>query len=192
MTPAGFLRLALQTVAAPREVARLLLAMRLSREAILTALALAVVLNGLVAGISFALVPAEALPAQLGPVFVAGILALELAVTIVLLGVVGRALGGTGRDIEIALLLAWFHVLRALAQLVVLLAGLLSSALGSLLLVAALMAGVWILINFLEVAHGFSDLWKALLLLVIVTIALAFAMVLLLVLAGVSPETMAG
>lgn len=192
MTPAGFLRLALQTVAAPREVARLLLAMRLSREAILTALALSVVLNGLVAGVSFVLVPAGALPAQFGPVFVAGILALELAVTIVLLGVVGRALGGTGRDIEIALLLAWFHVLRALAQLVVLLAGLLSSALGSLLLVAALMAGVWILINFLEVAHGFSDLWKALLLLVIVTIALAFAMVLLLVLAGVSPETMAG
>lgn len=51
MSAAALLSLAWQTIVAPREVARLLISLRLSREVLLTGFALVVVLNALIVGL---------------------------------------------------------------------------------------------------------------------------------------------
>lgn len=55
MTLVGFLRLAFNTVSAPRDVARLLLAMNLPSQALWLAFALVIVLNTLVFSVSLML-----------------------------------------------------------------------------------------------------------------------------------------
>ena len=76
MTGAALARLAWQTLVTPREVAQTLLSLRLSQEAILTALALVVVLNALVIGaMQVAGLTGAAVPVMLGPLPIAALLA---------------------------------------------------------------------------------------------------------------------
>ncbi|MGR3376519.1 YIP1 family protein [Salipiger abyssi] len=191
MTAAGFLRLAWQTLVAPRDVAKLLLSLRLGHEALLTALALVVVLNALVVGLIQASgLPGAALPVMISPGVIAALLAAMLTASILFMTWLGRILGGQGRAEDIALLLIWLQALRALGQIAVALAAAVSGALASLLVIAALIAGIWIMINFLDVAHGFDSLGKALLLLVLGSVALVFALSFVFTLLGVTPNGM--
>ncbi|APZ51333.1 YIP1 family protein [Salipiger abyssi] len=191
MTAAGFLRLAWQTLVAPRDVAKLLLSLRLGHEALLTALALVVVLNALVVGLIQASgLPGAALPFLISPGVIAALLAAMLTASILFMTWLGRILGGQGRAEDIALLLIWLQALRALGQVAVALAAAVSGALASLLVIAALIAGIWIMINFLDVAHGFESLGKALMLLVLGSVALVFALSFVFTLLGVTPNGM--
>lgn len=189
MSPAGFLRLAVQTVLAPRDVARLLLSTRLSHEAILTAFALVVVLNALVVGVmqkmGFA---AEALPVLVGPGLLALLLTVLLAIAIVAMTWAGRAIGGSGRLEDVALLFIWVQALRALLQVAVALLAYLSGALASVLAVAAMVVGVWILVNFIDVAHGLDSPFKALGVLILGAVGMVIALSLLFPLLGVTPN----
>ncbi|WP_226621149.1 YIP1 family protein [Alloyangia pacifica] len=191
MTVAGFLSLAWQTVVAPREVARVLLDLRLSREALLTGFGLVVVLNALLVGLMQLGGELGAMGGLMMPVPMGLLLAGMLAGTIAALTWAGRSFGGTARVEEIAVLLIWLQGLRALAQLGVALVGLVSGGLAVLLVLAALLAGLWILVNFLDVAHGFGSPLKALLVLILATMALAVALMMILSLLGAGPNGMA-
>ncbi|WP_370044637.1 MULTISPECIES: YIP1 family protein [Salipiger] len=191
MTPAGFVRLAWQTVTAPREVAQLLIAARLSHEAILTAMALVVALNALVMGILQVSMGAGALPFVMSPVLFGALLAAMLVVSVMVLTGVGRMLGGTARAEDLAVLLAWLQAVRILWQIVVAVAALLAPALASILAVLGFLAGIYIFLNFLDVAHGFGNLLRALAVLVIGGLVLVMAMSLLVSLMGISPNAMA-
>ncbi|MCR8546972.1 YIP1 family protein [Salipiger sp. P9] len=192
MTGAALARLAWQTLVAPREVAQTLLSLRLSQETILTALALVVVLNALVIGaMQAAGLTGAAVPVMLGPLPIAALLAAMLTASILFMTWAGRLMGGQGRSEDVALLLAWLQGLRVVAQLVVAVASVLSGALASLAVVATLIAGTWILINFLDVAHGFGNLFRALMVLVFGSVLLIFALTVIFSLLGVSPNGMA-
>ncbi|MCA1286930.1 YIP1 family protein [Salipiger bermudensis] len=191
MTPAGFVRLAWQTVTAPREVAQLLIAARLSHEAILTAMALVVALNALVMGILQVSMGAGALPFVMSPVLFGALLAAMLVVSVMVLTGVGRMLGGTARAEDLAVLLAWLQAVRILWQVIVAVAALLTPALASILAVLGFLAGIYIFLNFLDVAHGFGNLLRALAVLVIGGLVLVMAMSLLVSLMGMSPNAMA-
>ncbi|MBN9677638.1 YIP1 family protein [Salipiger bermudensis] len=191
MTPAGFVRLAWQTVTAPREVAQLLIAARLSHEAILTAMALVVALNALVMGILQVSMGAGALPFVMSPVLFGALLAAMLVVSVMVLTGVGRMLGGTARAEDLAVLLAWLQAVRILWQVIVAVAALLTPALASILAVLGFLAGIYIFLNFLDVAHGFGNLLRALAVLVIGGLVLVMAMSLLVSLMGISPNAMA-
>ncbi|WP_335949108.1 YIP1 family protein [Salipiger bermudensis] len=191
MTPAGFVRLAWQTVTAPREVAQLLIAARLSHEAILTAMALVVSLNALVMGILQVSMGAGALPFVMSPVLFGALLAAMLVVSVMVLTGVGRMLGGTARAEDLAVLLAWLQAVRILWQVIVAVAALLAPALASILAVLGFLAGIYIFLNFLDVAHGFGNLLRALAVLVIGGLVLVMAMSLLVSLMGISPNAMA-
>ena len=56
----------------------------------------------------------------------------------------------------------------------------------------ALVAGLWIVVNFLDVAHGLNSPLKAILVLVLATVGLMLALTLLLPLLGITPDRMAG
>ncbi|EAU45960.1 YIP1 family protein [Salipiger bermudensis] len=191
MSPVAFVRLAWQTVTAPREVAQLLIAARLSHEAILTAMALVVALNALVMGILQVSMGAGALPFVMSPVLFGALLAAMLVVSVMVLTGVGRMLGGTARAEDLAVLLAWLQAVRILWQVIVAVAALLTPALASILAVLGFLAGIYIFLNFLDVAHGFGNLLRALAVLVIGGLVLVMAMSLLVSLMGISPNAMA-
>ncbi len=191
MTPAGVFRLAWQTVTAPREVAQLLIAARLSHEAILTAMALVVALNALAMGILQASMGAGALPFVMSPVLFGALLGVMLLVSVMVLTGTGRMLGGKGRAEDLALLLTWLQAIRLIWQAIVAVAALVSGALASILAVLGFLAGIYIILNFLDVAHGFDNLLRALAVLVIGGLVLVMAMSLLVSLMGISPNAMA-
>lgn len=190
MTVAGFLSLAWQTLVAPREVARMLIGLNLSREALLTGFGLVVVLNALIVGL-MQMGGELAAMGGLMPVSMGLLLAVMLAGTIGALTWAGRSFGGTARLEEVAVLLIWLQGLRAVAQVGVALVGAVSGGLAVLLVLAALLAGLWILVCFIDEAHGFGSPLKALLVLILATAVLVAALMMIVSLMGVGPNGMA-
>lgn len=190
MTADGFLKLAAQSVTAPRDVARLLLSIRLNPEALWTAFALAVVLNGLVFALSAQIMPqASGLPVFLSnPLAFMAMQGASLGATILALTWVGRAMGGTGTVERVAVLLIWLQALRVLVQASLLLILPLSEALGALVQFAASALGVWIVVHFIDEAHELNNLLKSALALVFGVLGMALALSLILSLMGFGPQ----
>jgi hypothetical protein len=186
----GFLKLALQSVTNPREVAALLLSIRPSREAIWTAFALVVVLNALIFSASMLLTPGPVPAFMVNPVSFLLLQGGTLAGTILAFAYVGRLLGGRARLEEIALLMIWMQALRVLVQLGLLVIMPVSALLAGLVTMVASGFGVWIVVNFLDEAHELGGLLRALAVLILGVLAMAFGLSLLLTLAGVSPQGM--
>ncbi len=193
MTLNGFLTLALQSVTAPRDVARLLLSTRLSAEALATAFALVVVLNAIVFSASGILMPdAAGMSGILGsPVGFMAMQGTTLAVVIVLLTWTGRAFGGRGGYADVAVLMIWLQALRVLAQAGILVILLGSAVLGGLAVMAVTALGVWIAVHFIDEAHELGSLLKAVLVLVAGVLGMAFALSILLTTLGFTPEGVA-
>ncbi|GGG61354.1 hypothetical protein GCM10011415_04290 [Salipiger pallidus] len=190
MTAGGVMRLALETVMAPRMVAQHLLAQEPGREAALTLFALAVVLNALVAGLTLAMAPGTVLPLGYGPVMVAILLGTVLLLLVSAIGSFGRMWGGTGRNRDILFLLSWAQILRAGLQFVLLLLGVVSAgSLGSVLAIAGAVVGIWILANFIDVAHGFGNAWKAAMVLIMAGALASFVLVSVMMTLGFGPDT---
>lgn len=191
MTLDGFLKLALQSVTNPREVAALLLSIRPSREALWTAFALVVVLNALIFSASLLMNPLGVPDFLSSPVVFMTMQAGALAASILALTWTGRLFGGKARIEEIGLLLIWLQGLRVLVQIALLLIIPLSASLAGLGTMAATALGVWIAVNFIDEAHELGGPLRALAVLVLGMLAMAFAISILLTLAGVSPEGIA-
>ncbi len=186
----GYLKLALQSVTNPREVAALLLSIRPNREALLTAFALVVVLNTLVFSGSVLLAPGTVPAFLTNPVAFLAMQAVVLAGSILGFTGVGRIMGGRGRLEEVALLMIWMQGLRVLVQLALLVLTPLSPGLSGMATMAATAIGVWILINFLDEVHELGNLLKAVAVMILGVLAMAIALSLLLAFAGVTPEGM--
>lgn len=186
MSPAALLQLGWNSVVAPRDVARLLLSLRLSREALLLGFSLVVVLNALLFGITVLATPNTGAPASIlnNPLVFMGLLGSALAMTIVALTWVGRAMGGVGRIEDIAVLLIWMQALRVLVQIAMLVLLPISMAFSTLLVFAASVAGVWMLVHFIDEAHGFGSLLRALLVLLFGVVGTALGLALFMSLIG--------
>jgi hypothetical protein len=193
MTPAAILSLAVQTVVAPRDVARLLLALRPGTEALWTGFALVVVLNTLVFSASHLLTPGPVpMPLPLGnPAIFAAMQATVLAATIAALTWMGGLFGGRARLADMALLLIWMQALRVIAQAALAVILPLAPGLGTLAFMAITGLGLWILLNFIDEAHGLGSLLKAGAVAGLGLLAMAFALSVVLALAGVDPNGMA-
>ncbi len=189
MTVQGFLNLAWQSVVAPREVAALLLSIRPSREALGTAFALVVVMNALVfAGSLLVTPPSDALAPALGdPMLFMVFMAFSLVAMTLALTWAGRALGGTGRMEEVALLIIWLQALRVLVQTGLLVLLPLSATLSAFVVMAASALGIWILLNFIAEVHELDGLGKAALVLVFGVLGMALGLTLILSLLGITP-----
>ncbi|WP_372893596.1 Yip1 family protein [Rhodosalinus sp.] len=186
MTTAALGQLAIETIRDPREAARRLLALDLPRSALWTALALVIVLNAAVYGLSNMLVPppSDVPMAALSPVPFAAFLAAGLIGTIYALWYVGRALGGAGSLDDVMVLLVWLQALRLAVQAALLVLVPLSPVLSSLVVLAAAVIGFWILLNFVDMAHGYGSLLKSLGAVALSVLALALGLTLFVTLFG--------
>ena len=178
MTVQGFLRLAVSTVTSPRDVARLLVSLQLGRDVLVMLFALVVVLNTLVFSLSVLGAPAEGLVGVMlgSPVVFGALLALSLALVILAVTYAGRALGGAAGLADMAVLVIWLQALRVLVQGAALLLTPLSPVLAGLTVMVASILGLWILVNFIDVAHGLGSLFKSALTLLLAVVGMTLGL----------------
>ena len=187
MTFEGFFRLALNTVVAPRDVARLLLAMNLPSQALWLAFALVIVLNTLMFSASLMLVPADDLfgPVLANPTVFGAMLAVSVAALIVTVTLCGRPMGGRASYAQIAILVIWLQALRVLMQALVAVVGPFGLFLSGVLISAASVLGIWIFVNFIDVAHETGSLLRAGLVLLLAVVGMMLGLSLIFSLLGV-------
>ncbi|MGJ8604690.1 MAG: YIP1 family protein [Marivita sp.] len=188
MTIDGFLRLALNTVTAPRDVARLLMAMNLPSQAVWLAFALVIVLNTMMFSVSLMVTPADELfgPILGSPVVFALMLALSVGALIVAVTLCGRPLGGVATLDQVAVLVIWLQALRVLMQAVVVVLGPISLFLSGVVISAASVLGIWIFLNFIDVAHEIGSLLRAGLILLLAVVGMMLGLSLIFSLLGIS------
>jgi hypothetical protein len=193
MTGADFWSLVRLTLFQPREAAERILALRLPLGVAWMGLALMAVLNTLVYSLSIQLSPPSDPMAMgmVGPAFHAPLLfALllfgALAMTALVLGAVGRWLGGQGGMAELVPLLTWMQVLRLVVQLGVVVLALAMPVLAALAVMVAALWGVYILLGFVAEAHGFEGLGRAAGVVVMSILGLAVGLSVLLSLVGIT------
>lgn len=104
---------------------------------------------------------------------------------VVLITVVGRAFGGTGRPEDALLLVAWLQLLMVAAQALQFLVMLLLPAFGGIVMVMAVMLFFWLLAGFITELHGFASRFLVLIAVFATLFATAFVVSFLLILMGV-------
>ncbi|MCM2562220.1 YIP1 family protein [Lutimaribacter sp. EGI FJ00015] len=190
MTTRSLKDLAVQTLTAPREAAEYLLGLNIARNTLWMALVLATVLNALLFSLSNYLFPTP-MPMQGlfdNPLLYALAQGGGLAITVFVLTWVGNMMGGKGQLGDVLIALVWLQFMRVLAQALVIVLGVAIPMLGGLVSLAVLGLSVWILLNFINVAHQFDSLGKSFLVLFLAAMGVSFGISIILMLIGVSAE----
>ena len=159
----SFITLALRTLSDTRSVAQELLAMRFERSVLWTALALAVVLNAIAYQFSLVISPPTVeLPLIFAsPIVFAGLIGGGLVLSVYATTYAGRFLGGTATLEGIMTLLVWLQFLRFTVQVITFFLMGIIPGLAGLLVLAASLYGIWLLLQFIDVAHGFNNLFTS-------------------------------
>ena len=174
----------------PRIAARQVMELLLARDVLWTAVALVAVVNTML----ILLVVQISGPGLPLPGYFARPLALFLliaGITVVYVHVLywaGLALGGRGSLNDVLAVVVWFQVLRAAAQVVLIVLSLALPPLGALLSLVVAAWGFWIFLNFLAEALGFATVWQAVGVLVISFAALVMGLgILMALVTGFAP-----
>ncbi len=193
LTLPDLLRLAWETIRAPREAARVVMGVDLPRTARWEAL-FALVMVGTLLAIAITYLFTGDLVMYLGvipatPITAAIISVSASVITVFAIYWIGTALGGSGGFGDAILLVAWTQFVVICMQLAQLVTFLLLPAISVLIEVAASVISVWILTNFIAELHGFKSLAKVFLMMLVSLFGLAFGVTLILAVIGVSvPE----
>lgn len=163
MTLTDWRPLAVATITDPAGAARTLIGLRLTRDVLWTALLLVAVLNALLFALSNIILPP---PPELGllfhsPMLYLAVVAAGLSLSVVSLHVIGRMLGGTGALENIMVLVVWLQLLRVAMQAIALLLALLTPAISAMVVLAAAFYGIFIMLHFINQAHGFGSLLRS-------------------------------
>lgn len=172
----GALRhLLIQTIYAPAEAARLIITLNPSRETGWMMLLLATILNTFAYSANMALVTVPEdfwIPVIASPMIY---LTLSLSFTVVMvfcLYWIGRVQNGKAQLPVLVALLAWLLMVQSLADFAFLVLLVFVPMLASLFSMAAGLYGLWILLNFIQVAHDFPSKGKAALTIVLAIVGL--------------------
>lgn len=98
----------------------------------------------------------------------------------------GRAMGGQAQMGDVMVLIIWLQALRAAAQVVILVAGLILPFLAGLAALVLQVVAFWLFLHFLSAAMRFDSLWRAFGLLIAVGTGLLLGLMTILTLLGVS------
>ncbi|MDP5335499.1 MAG: YIP1 family protein [Paracoccaceae bacterium] len=192
MTLKDLAALAMDTLRDPRGTGERLIALNLGLPVLWTALALASVLSALLFSINMAIFPA-AFPMPglfLNPILYAVVLAGGMVISMHLLTWMGTMLGGRGSLAEVTVLLVWLQYLRLAAQLGLLVLTMIMPPLGMMATIVVAFYSLWLLLNFLDVAHRFGSLAKALVVLLMTAVGIVVGLSFLLALIGVPATEM--
>lgn len=178
-----FQDLVIQTVLAPRVAADRLLAWSVPRQPLWMGLGLMSVLNAILYSIAIRINPPEdpAAMAMIPPAFQSPLLFTlflfgALVITVFVLQWIGQALGGKGEVGDVLILLVWLQVMRLLFQLAVLVLSLVSGALAGMFVLGGSIYAIYILAAFIDRAHGFDNLLKALGVMILALAAVALGL----------------
>lgn len=181
-----FVPLVQESIRAPGVAARRVLDMGLTRDILWTALALAAIINTFLV---FLMVSSSSTPVPLPGYFdrPLALFVLIAGLTVVYVHAMywsGKAIGGDGTLTDVLAVVVWFQVLRALAQVCVILVSLALPGLGALLSLAVAVWGFWIFMNFLSTALNLSTPWHALAVLAVSFVGLILGLGILTALIG--------
>lgn len=190
LTLPNLLQLAWETVRAPRDAARTVMAFDLPREIRWQAL-FALVLIGSLLAIAITYLFTGQVMMYLGVIpatpFAAAIISLSASViSVFAIYWIGHAMGGQGRFADAISLVAWTQFVVICMQVAQLLAFLLLPAISILVEIGASLISIWILTNFIAELHGFRSLTKVFLMMLVTLFGVAFGMSLILAIIGVS------
>ncbi|MEP5154083.1 YIP1 family protein [Planktotalea sp.] len=182
-----FLTLFARTLSEPRTVAAELINMRFERSSLWLALGLAAVLNAIAFQFSQLLTPSEiALPIIFSsPVVFALLIAAGLAMSVYSFTFVGRFFGGTATLEGLMTLLIWLQFMRFTVQVLAMVLVFIVPSLAGLLVLGASIYGMWLLIQFIDVAHAIESTFTSFGILVASGLAIMIGLAILLTLLGV-------
>lgn len=189
-TLSDLMRLAFESVRAPREGARQVQTVDLPRGARWQALIAVVIVSVLLSQATAFLAPAGS------DILMGAMLANPIGATIVQLCLmvimvfsvfwIGRAMGGHGSFDDTILLIAWMQFIMVGLQLVQTAALVLIPPLASLIGVLGLGLFFWLLTNFVAELHGFRSLFQVFLMIILSIIGIAFVLSLVLSIIGIA------
>ncbi len=175
----------------PAEIAAKVLTMRFSRDVMWTAMALIAVLNVLLLAVFQLLAPTGVLMqdqvVSLSPFSYVAIIGSFLALLAVMLVQAGRILGGTGTLDGALMLIIWFQAISLTLEIIQVGLLLISMHVASLFGMISLGAIIWVIVNFINVLHGFGNVGKTVFVIAMALIATGFGMLFVMALLGVSP-----
>lgn len=189
----GLLRLARETVSAPRDGARTILRIDAPMQARWAALALMAVGSAILTHLSFALMPPQA-QEMMGGAMSSPFRTVLLQGGVLFMGVflidrVGRARGGKGNLADAVSLVAWLQFVLLCLQGVQLVAQVILPPVADLIGLVGLFLFFWLLTHFVAELHGFASLGATLAGILVTLFGMAFVLALLLgVLFGTSAQ----
>ena len=188
MTRTGWRDLVTETLVAPRVAAARLIVLDLPRPVLWQALVLVIVLNALAFHLGILAAPPSApLPPMMATPFMFALtLGCGAVVTVFAITFTGNWLGGEGGLGDVLVLIVWLQALRLAVQLVATVLALVAPGLALILLMAVNLYGLWIFVNFIDVAHRFGSPLKALGVIALAGIGIVLGLVLMLSLIGAS------
>lgn len=147
----------------PRSVAEYLLSLRISRNNLWLMLGLVSVLSALVlSGVSaVSPTPENMQPIILSPWMAAVLVGVVMISLTFALYYVGQWMGGTGSLDDTMLIVAWHQGITVAFQVLQLVVVLFSPGLGALLNLAGIIFLFYVLLQFIDVLHGFESLAKS-------------------------------
>ncbi|WP_341366239.1 YIP1 family protein [Yoonia sp. BS5-3] len=166
----SWMRAVWTSLIAPAEVAAQMLALRYPRHVLWTGLALVAILNVLPYSVVQMIAPVPIVFDQqvitLTPFAYAVIMSAFLVLVVLTLTHLGRLMGGTGTLDGALMMIIWFQAINLTLKLIQL--GLLFIAPGVAALFGTMILGatIWVLLNFVNVLHGFAHLGKAIVLII--------------------------
>lgn len=176
------------SIADPREAARVLLALQPPPGRVIEAAILVAVLDALIVGLltSGALrVPLPQGELTLAPLAHAGLLAVSFVLSAGALQAGGRVLGGKGSFGQSLLVVVWLEVIAIALQVVQVAAALLVPPLVPFLGLAGLLVLFWCLVHFARVLHGFGGYGVTILAILLGSVLLVLGLTLTLGLLGI-------
>lgn len=171
-----------ETLSQPRVAAQRLIDMNVPDDARWLGFVIVVVLSVLIGQLSILLMGEGG--------FQGGLLFMAMFQTSIMLGMtvaiqgIGRALGGGGNFPDTLLLVAWLQFVMLVFQLAQIVALVVLQPLFSLITVAALVAFMWLLTNFVMVLHGFTSTIRVFVGIILSFFGVAFVLAMLLGLMG--------
>ena len=186
----GFAKLAVETVTAPQSVIEWLQSLQLSRSVLWHTMALIIVLNAVLFGITNLLVPpGEVLPVIFNSPLLFGVLTgTGFVFTVYAVFYIGRGFGGSATFDTVMVSLIWLQSLRLTVQVGLSVVMLVSPIFSALLAFVASLAGFWILVNFINNFQKFNNIFTALVVLIVAGLLVVVGLVCVLSLFG--PENL--
>ena len=177
------------TLRQPGVAARSILLRQWPNEAIWTGLFLAVILNALFFGVLGLILPDSSELAMFdmspeSPGLSLMVSALRSVLFAAMLTLGGRWLGGTGHFMSILSLLVWDQLLQLALMSVAVVVMLISPQLGNMVFLVIGLVLLFVLLNFVNEAHGFASLWRAFAVVLMASMVMFFAMIFIVGLLG--------